>query len=34
MLIKKIPRIPGGPMVGAGQIVTGAADRILDLEGK
>ena len=38
-------RIPGGlpgdgeilklsPMVGAGQIVTGAADRIPDLEGK
>ena len=45
MFIKKIPRIPGGlpgdgeilklaPMVGAGQIVTGAADRIPDLEGK
>ena len=45
MFIKKILRIPGGlpgdgeiqklsPMVGAGQIVTGAADRIPDLEGK
>ena len=43
--IKKMPRIPGGlpgdgeilklsPMVGAGQIVTGAADRIPNLEGK
>ena len=42
MFIKKILRIPGGlpgdqeilrlsPMVGAGQIVTGATDRIPDL---
>ena len=45
MFIKKIMRIPGGlpgdweilrllPTVGVGQIVTGAADRIPDLEGK
>ena len=45
MFIKKILRIPGGlpgdgeilrlsSMVGVGQIVTGAADRIPDLEGK
>ena len=45
MYIKKMPRIPGGlpgdgeilklsPMVSADQIVTGAADRLPDLEGK
>ena len=45
MFVKKILRIPGGlpgdekilrlsPMVSAGQIVTGAADRTPDLEGK
>ena len=45
MFIKKILRIPGGlpgdgeilglsPMVSVGQIVTGAADRIPDFEGK
>ena len=34
MFIKKIPRIPGGLMVSVGQTVTGAADRIPDLEGK
>ena len=32
MFTKKIPRIPGGLMVGVGQ--TGVADRIPDLEGK
>ena len=32
MFTKKIPRIPGGLMVGVGQ--TGAVDRIPDLEGK
>ena len=34
MFTKKIPRIPGGLMVGVGQTGTGAADRIPDLEGK
>ena len=34
MFTKKIPRIPGGLMVSAGQTGAGAADRISDLEGK
>ena len=29
-----MPRVPGGLMVDVGQTVTGAADRIPDLEGK
>ena len=34
MFTKKILRIPGRLMVGAGQIVTRAVDGIPDLEGK